>query len=374
MTSTLSALQAIQQQLIALVAPLAAAELGTQYHPDLSPLGWHLGHCAYVEAFWLQAEPQGLHRTLYAPERSSKHTRGARLPPKAELLNRVQAQQQRTVAALADPACRPRAPLSRATLAGFLLQHHAQHIEIMQQALAQRAALLHGAATGTSIQPVHPADDIVLLPAGSYRLGSSATEAYDNERPPRQVRLGPVRLARRPVRNAEYLAFMAAGGYRDRRWWSPAGWRWRTAHGAQQPEHWRRDRNGGWLLLTPSSAVPLRGDAALLGISRFEAEAYATWAGGRLPHEYEWEAAASLGLLEGIGGAWEWCGNRFHPYPGFRTFPYDGYSLPWFDGRHHVLRGASPYTLSCLRRASFRNFYTPEKRHVFAGCRLAFDA
>ena len=74
------------------------------------------------------------------------------------------------------------------------------------------------------------------------------------------------------------------------------------------------------------------------------------------------------------GGAWEWCGNRFHPYPGFRTFPYDGYSLPWFDGRHHVLRGASPYTLSCLRRASFRNFYTPEKRHVFAGCRLAFDA
>lgn len=374
MNPTLSALQAIQQQLVALVAPLAADELRAQYHPDLSPLGWHLGHCAYVEAFWLQADTRASRRTLYMPEHSPKHTRGTRLPPKAELLGLVQARQQQTVATLTDPACRPRPPLSRATLAGFLLQHHAQHIETMQQALAQRTALLHSDATGTPMQPVHPAGDIVQLPAGTYLLGSSATDAYDNERPPRQIRLGPVRLARQPVRNAEYLAFMAEGGYRDRRWWSPAGWQWRTAHDVRQPEHWCRDHSGGWLLLTPTGAAPLCGDAALLGINRFEAEAYASWAGGRLPHEYEWEAAAGLGLLEGIGGAWEWCGNRFHPYPSFRAFPYDGYSLPWFDGRHHVLRGASPYTLPCLRRESFRNFYTPEKRHVFAGCRLAFDA
>jgi iron(II)-dependent oxidoreductase len=72
--------------------------------------------------------------------------------------------------------------------------------------------------------------------------------------------------------------------------------------------------------------------------------------------------------------AWEWCRNRFHPYPGFRAFPYDGYSLPWFDGYHYTLRGGSPYTLPWIRRASFRNFYAADKRHVFAGCRLAFDA
>jgi iron(II)-dependent oxidoreductase len=175
------------------------------------------------------------------------------------------------------------------------------------------------------------------------------------------------------VSNAEYLAFMEDGGYRRQALWSDAGWQWRARLSRPQPEHWCRDAAGDWLQLTPGDALPLPADGSLIGSSYFEAEAYATWAGGRLPHEYEWEAAAAQGLLQGVGTVWEWCGNRFHPYPGFRAFPYEGYSVPWFDGGHHVLRGGSSYTQPCLRRATFRNFYTADKRHIFAGCRVAFD-
>jgi iron(II)-dependent oxidoreductase len=378
----LSALRAVQQTLLALVEPLAEHALRNQSHPDLSPLGWHLGHCVFVEAFWIYRQWLGLSQPrcdlhdFYLPELSPKDLRGSRLPGKAELLGWAQQQQRQHAAALADPPAgiRDHPLLQRDYLPRFLLQHHAQHVETMQMALAQAVA---ASATpdmpGTRLEPRPPADDAVTLPAGDYMLGSDDPGSYDNERPQRIVRLAPVRLARRPVRNDQYLAFMEDGGYRERRWWSDAGWHWLSTHPTHCPEHWRTDGAGRWLAELPEGAAPLRADDALMGVNRFEAEAYAAWAGARLPHEYEWEAAASRGLLDGVGTAWEWCRNRFHPYPGFRAFPYDGYSLPWFDGRHYALRGGSPYTLPWVRRPSFRNFYTPDKRHVFAGCRLAFD-
>ena len=102
-------------------------------------------------------------------------------------------------------------------------------------------------------------------------------------------------------------------------------------------------------------------------------ETAAAWADARLPHEFEWEAAADLGLLQNIGYVWEWCSNALSPYPGFQAFPYDRYSTPWFDDHHLVLRGGSLYTDPGLRRNSFRNFFEPHVRHHFGGLRLAFD-
>lgn len=334
----------------------------------------------FIEQHWIRkrlcgeppAEP-ALH-ALYFPELSPKGTRGLRLPRKQTLLQWAETRQREHLALLVDP---PAAALAHPLwhddyLLLLLLQHHAQHVETMRMALAQRNAQAAASANGSRIEPRHAAPDCVRLPAGEYRLGCGDSRAYDNEQPPRTVRLPEWRLMRRPVRNDEYLAFIADGGYRSRRWWSEAGWHWREAQGVEHPEHWRQDGTGGWLQITPAGSEPLDPIATLLGISYYEAEAYAHWLGGCLPHEYHWEAAAAAGVLEGIGGAWEWCGNRFHPYPGFRAFPYDGYSLPWFDGRHGVLRGASPYTLPWVRRPSFRNFYEFGKRHVFAGCRVAW--
>jgi formylglycine-generating enzyme required for sulfatase activity len=125
----------------------------------------------------------------------------------------------------------------------------------------------------------------------------------------------------------------------------------------------------------------LQADAPVYGVNYYEASAYTTWlrqsgsvifSGVRLPHEYEWEAAAQLEVLDRRGEAWEWCGNTFHPYPGFTAFPYDGYSQAWFDGNHFVLRGGSLHTRPPIGRSTFRNFYNPDKRHIFSGLRVVF--
>lgn len=117
----------------------------------------------------------------------------------------------------------------------------------------------------------------------------------------------------------------------------------------------------------------LAADDPVSGVNHHEASAFARWAGARLPHEYEWESAARRRLLERSGAVWEWCANVFHPYIGFAAFPYEGYSVPYFDGRHFTLRGGSRLTQAPIRRPTFRNYYTAEKRHICAGIRLVFD-
>ena len=138
------------------------------------------------------------------------------------------------------------------------------------------------------------------------------------------------------------------------------------------PDHWRRNPAGHWYGIGNRGPYALTGDDILHGISRFEAVAFATWAGGRLPHEHQWEVACRLQRLEQTGRAWEWCDNSFYPYAGFKPFPYEEYSTPWFDGQHYSLRGGSLHTRPAIKRPGFRNFYQPQMRHIFAGLRLVF--
>src|SRR5262249_38865856 len=194
-------------------------------------------------------------------------------------------------------------------------------------------------------------------------------------------------LARHPVTQAQFAAFMAAGGYRRRELWSSEGWAWREAHAVDRPFHWRRD-------------AP---DHPVAGVSAHEAEAFCRRAGARLPREFEWEhaarglvATAESGNLGGVhsgttpdgsfpagrsvdgaddlfGNVWEWTASAFEPYPGFRPWPYEGYSQAWFDGQHRVLRGGSWATRPFALRRSFRNWYVAETRQIFAGFRTARD-
>jgi iron(II)-dependent oxidoreductase len=379
---TLRELAQVHTLLNALVEDCDDAGIRAQFHPDLSPLGWHLGHCVYTETYWLQEVGRGdASRTakladLYVPENIPRPERGPRLPPRDQLLAWAGALQSDNLMLLANLTAADKAhpPHQNDYLARFLIQHHSQHYETMLMILTQRALAADYPAyrVGATLQPDTRRDDPVPVPAAHYRIGGAAPDAFDNELPRQVAELGGYAIASRPVSNGQYLAFMQAGGYRLDAYWSEDGRVWRDANQACAPEHWRRDEAGDWYGIGIQGPYDLAPDAPVHGISHYEACAYADWAGGRLPHEYQWEVARRLQLLEDAGRVWEWCANPFHPYAGFKAFPYDGYSIPWFDGKHYSLRGGSLHTRPLLRRPSFRNFYTPDKRHVFAGLRLVY--
>lgn len=353
-----------------------------QFHPDLSPSGWHLGHCVFTENYWIRevigGQPLAVaDRDLYVPELSRKPARGRRLPGFAELIDWAGREQRTNARRLGTLQQRRRHPLLQGGfLETFLVQHYAQHYETLCYLRAQRqrqqAAPPPDLISFAAERP--DPDDSRILPAGDYAIGQPRPgRPYDNEHPRHSVRLDGCRLARRPLSNAAMLGFMMAGGYDDPAFWSAPGWRWRQSHNIQHPDYWQRSESGHWYGIDSSGSHALQPHEPVCGLSYYEATAIARWAGGRLAHEHEWEAAARAGLLECTGRVWEWCANAFYPYDGFHAYPYDGYSMPYFDNQHYVLRGGSRYTRRVIKRASFRNYYLPDKRYPFSGLRLAFD-
>lgn len=378
---TLDDLAILQQQGLELAAALPATDVNRQFHPDLSPLGWHIGHCALTERYWLREMVLGERpgddalQALYFPENSRKDQRAAALPARDELLAWAHGVHDDNRALLAELPQRAgeHSLVQDGYLLDFLAQHYAQHLETMAYILAQRAlGCTQGWMAPGEPEPRQPAPEPVQIGGGEYAVGSDSLYAYDNERPSHWTTLHAATLARDPVSNAEFLAFIAEGGYRRPELWSSVGWHWRETAAIDLPVFWRRDRAGHCYEVAPEGPRALAAEAPVSGLGYWEAEAFARWAGARLPHEHEWEVLAQHGALRGTGQVWEWCANPLAPYPGFQPFPYDGYSMPWFDGNHFVLRGGSEHTRAAVRRATFRNFYEPDKRHLFAGLRLAW--
>ena len=381
--AAISELEACQNRLLNLFVELGEADSYRQYHPDLSPLGWHLGHCVYTESYWIRevvmqtAVIDAWIKRLYIPELSDKSQRSGVLPGFHDLYSHAEQTQAENRRYLVELSCAQscHALLDNQFLVHFLKQHYAQHLETSLYVLNQRT-LKNPPAPDQSeplrAQPLRP--DTVTVNAGDYPIGSNgASPAYDNERPRFNCKLDAFAINRQPVSNGQYLKFMEEDGYENPEYWDEQGWQWRLATGYRRPEHWRRDAAGCWYGVDLQGACTLQSDAVLSGISYFEASAFAAWAGARLPHEYEWETAKRQGLLQRTGECWEWCANEFHPYEGFRHFPYAGYSIPYFNNRHYTLRGGSRYTHTCINRATFRNYYRPDKRHISAGIRLVLQ-
>jgi gamma-glutamyl hercynylcysteine S-oxide synthase len=300
----------------------------------------------------------------------------------------------------------------------MVISHENQHDETMLQAFNLRTGppLL----PDTSILPAgRPglAGTSVLVPGGAFVLGvDAANEPYslDNERPAHIVDIPAFRIGRVPVTNGEWQQFIGDGGYRESTWWSGRGWQHRQAAGLTAPQFWSTDARTRTRF---GHVDDIPADEPVQHVSYFEAEAYAAWAGARLPTEVEWEkacawdsatntrrrhpwgldapsearanlggaalrpapvgaypaGASAYGVEQMLGDVWEWTASPLRPWPGFVPMIYGRYSQPFFDGDYRVLRGGSWAVESAILRPSFRNWDHPFRRQIFSGLRLAWD-
>ncbi|GAA1756496.1 ergothioneine biosynthesis protein EgtB [Luedemannella helvata] len=400
------------------------ADLVRQHSPLMSPLVWDLAHVGNQEELWLVRDLGGrepVRRDIDELYDAFKHPRRDR--PTLPLLNPAEARAY--VATVRDKALdvldRVRLDEGRPLVAdgfafGMIVQHEQQHDETMLATHQLRA----GAPVLDAPPPPRartPVAGEVIVPGGPFEMGTS-TEAWalDNERPAHLVDVKAFAIDAAPVTNGQYERFIADGGYDDPRWWSPAGWAHRHEANLVAPKHWVRD-GAGWAHTRFGRTVPIEPDAPVVHVCFFEAEAYAAWAGRRLPTEAEWEKAARydpatgrsrrypwgdeppgpqhanlgqrhlspapvgaypdgaspLGAHQLIGDVWEWTSSDFRPYPGFVAFPYREYSEVFFGPDYKVLRGGSFGTDAAACRGTFRNWDYPIRRQIFSGFRCARD-
>ncbi len=400
-------------------------DLVRQHSPLMSPLVWDLAHVGNQEELWLVRDVGGrepVRRDIDELYDAFKYARRDRVA--LPLLSSGEAHHY--VAQVRDKALdvldRARLDEGRRLVAdgfafGMIIQHEQQHDETMLATHQLRA----GAPVLSSPPPpavTTPVTGEVFVPGGPFTMGTD-TEAWalDNERPAHQVDVPAFHLDRAAVTNARYAAFIDAGGYDDPRWWSAAGWDHRQAAGLVAPQHWQRDGDG-WSATAFGRTARIEPDEPVVHVCFYEAEAFASWAGKRLPTEAEWEKAARydpatgrsrrfpwgdespaprhanvgqhhlrpaaagaypdgaspLGVQQLIGDVWEWTSTDFHGYPGFAAFPYREYSEVFFGHDHKVLRGGSFGTDGSAVRGTFRNWDYPIRRQIFSGFRCARDA
>jgi iron(II)-dependent oxidoreductase len=228
----------------------------------------------------------------------------------------------------------------------------ALHEEMHAEAAAYMAGSLGVDVPPSAHRPVEPLqrDQAALcVPGQEFVAGwQGAGFAFDNELQGVRLHLHAFEIDAQPVSEVRFAEFVAAGGYRERRWWDDAGWTW-----LQQSE------------MKPRGD---RSDAPAMQVTAFEAEAWCRWAGRRLPTEFEWECAALTQPDFRWGQVWEWTASPFTPYPGFEAHPYTDYSAPWFGSRR-TLRGACAATSGWLAHPRYRNFFEPHRADIFAGFR-----
>jgi gamma-glutamyl hercynylcysteine S-oxide synthase len=405
------------------------AEVRRQYDPLMSPLVWDLAHIGQQEELWLLRggnpdRPGLLSREVDQLYDAFVHSRASRvdlpLLPPADARAYCATVRGRVLDVLETlPEGHP-----DAFSFGLVVSHENQHDETMLQALSLRpgAPLLdRGAALPAGRAGV--AGTSVEVPAGEFVLGvDAASEPFslDNERPAHTVDVAGFRIGRVPVTNAEWRQFIDDGGYDQRRWWSDAGWAHRQQAGLTAPLFWNTDAlTGTRTRFGHIEDIPA--DEPVQHICFWEAEAYAAWAGARLPTEVEWEkacgwdpelrarrrypwgtaapsaeranlggdalrpapvgaypqGASAYGAEQMLGDVWEWTTSTLRPWPGFSPMVYQQYSAPFFDGvtsgDYRVLRGGSWAVASGILRPSFRNWDHPIRRQIFSGVRLAWD-
>jgi iron(II)-dependent oxidoreductase len=415
-----------REQTLALVERLDERDVNRVHSTLMSPLAWDIGHIAAFEDLWLCNRAGGLDPLrpelweVYDATETPRCDRGD-LPflRAGEAREYMHAVRERSLAVLARAGLEdPGDPLNRAGIVwDMVARHEQQHDETMAQTICLADAGMYEPIRRplptAAAEVGGPAR--VRVDAGPFLAGAPAEGfAYDNERPRHEVDLSAFEIDRLPVTNGDWLQFAADGGYRRRELWSDEGWDWRTGEDAERPLHWSADGTER----VCDRIEPIDPARPVMHVSWFEADAFARWAGRRLPTEHEWEKAAAwaprasaprtypwgdepptptranlgqsgwgpaaagaypagasaYGVLGMIGDAWEWTSSTFRGYDGFVAFPYHEYSAPFFGGGYRVLRGGSWATRTRAITNTFRNWDLPGRRQIFSGLRLANDA
>ncbi len=408
----------VRQSSLELAAPLTAEDCQVQSMPDASPAKWHLAHITWffetfvLERFEADFKPfDATFRVRFnsyyqgVGEQYPRARRGLMMRPTLADVKRYRADVDARMQRLLEVRCGDPEFAGLVTLG---LHHEQQHQELLLTDIKHALGLDPDHApyaqrwpmTRVAAQPLH----WIAQPGGLVESGFDAALdgafCFDNEGPRHRVFIAPFELASRPVNGADYLAFIADAGYRRPELWLSLGWDWVRSGARAAPLYWDQV-DGAWWHHTLQGRVEVDPRTPVCHLSYFEADAYARWAGARLPTEQEWEFAARRlhGPIQGnfadrgafhplpadvaaldaptqmFGDVWEWTQSSYAAYPGYRTLPgavgeYNGK----FMCNQYVLRGGSCATPSGHVRASYRNFFPPEAQWQFSGLRLARDA
>ena len=407
----------LRQTTLDLAAPLSAEDCQVQSMPDASPTKWHLAHITwFFETFVLEPFEPGFKpfdarfRVLFnsyyqgVGERHPRAQRGLVTRPTLEAVKRYRAEVDERIGRLL--AAR-HADANLAALVTLGLHHEQQHQELLLTDIKHALSLNPGDSayakrwpmTSVQAQPLRWFEYAGGLLEHGHEAALDGGFCFDNETPRHRAFAAPFALASRPVNYGEYLAFIQDGGYSRPELWLSMGWDWVQAGARSAPLYWQRI-DGRWMNHTLHGSVEIDARTPVCHLSFFEADAYARWAGARLPTEVEWEHAArrlrhpqranlaSRGAFHPLpaegpladepvqmfGDVWEWTQSAYAPYPGYRALPgaVGEYNGKFMCGQL-VLRGGSCATPAGHVRASYRNFFPADAQWQFSGVRLAQD-
>jgi ergothioneine biosynthesis protein EgtB len=400
--------RAVRRQTLVLVAPLSAEDAAVQSMPDASPAKWHLAHTTwFFDRFVLQpllgqASPRPQWDALFNSYYQSvgpMHPRPQRGLLSRPSLDDVVGYREVVDGRLGDAIAGGKLGDEALRAVELGLQHEQQHQELLLTDI-KHALSLNPLLPAYGAQRPAPADagplewigfEDAIVGIGAAPWPASKDFAYDHESPRHRVLVGAFALAARPVTAGEYRDFIADGGYRTPGHWLADGWAWVQAGQRARPLYWLDDAHH----FTLAGAQAIDPDAPVVHLNYYEADAYARWAGARLPTEHEWERAAAgqavrgnfvetaqlqprpcagPGLRQLFGDVWEWTASAYAAYPGFRPMPG---ALGEYNGKfmcgQWVLRGGSCASPASHLRATYRNFFPPTAQWQFAGVRLARD-